>query len=135
MPALVLVANYLFHPIMTEYRKPYSRYHGGKDTQLSSLVASSFVVVVVVVYGFCVAGHHRSGPHHRSGRSSYSSASSKPVSIEAAIRTDRLLTFDQFSTLERAHGDELFRLYSEYMQKHQRVYLQNFFNKHKKEKW
>ena len=77
----------------------------------------------------------------RSGRPSYSShshshSSSKSLSVEGALKTDRLLSFDQFSTIERsAQGDELLNLYTEYMQKHQRSYLQSFFNKHKKEKW
>ncbi len=72
---------------------------------------------------------------YRSRNSSPSSSSSKPLSIEAVLKTDRLLSFEQFSGLERAQGEESLRLYSEYMQKHQRTYLQTFFNKHKKEKW
>ena len=96
-------------------------------------------IIITVSSHFCLASLFillDSSNSYRRGHSSHShSSSSRPLSVEAALKTDRILSFDQFSSIERAQGEELMRLYCEYLQKHQHAYLHSFFNKHKKEKW
>lgn len=82
-------------------------------------------------------GNYGDGSGRRFSNSSNSSTSSNRIfSINEAIKTDRILSIENFANVERIKDqDEVPFEYAKYVKRHQKAHLKNIFNLHKKEKW
>ncbi len=65
-----------------------------------------------------------------------SAASNRVVTVEEALRTDRILSIESFANVERINDQEIAsKEYAKYIKRHQKAHLRNLYNLHKKEKW
>ena len=81
-------------------------------------------------------GNYNSNNRRFSNSSTSSTSSTRIISVDEAMKTDRILSIENFSNVERIKDqDEVPFEYGKYIKKHQKAHLRNIFNLHKKEKW
>lgn len=71
---------------------------------------------------------------YRSGRSNGPSSNTRLVSVSDALKTDRILSIENFINVEKidSEAENILSQYFEYVEKHQTAFLKSLF---KKEKW
>lgn len=77
----------------------------------------------------------RSGSTHGGSRDHRRAPSSRVMSVAEALKTDRLMTIEQFSATGRFGDDTIRDAYAQYIKDHQQAHLHSVFAKHKKKQW
>lgn len=68
--------------------------------------------------------------------SAHSSSINRQISVNEAVKTNRILSIESFSIAENIKDtSDILVEYARYMKKHQKSYLRSLFNAHKKENW